>query len=215
MGRPKEKRIQSICIVCGEEFGSKEPPFKARQRKYCSEECRKKASLERSLKKGTKILVKCGFCRKQFPEFSCKVKIGLGRKYCSPECRKQGSSEKLREYFTANPPRWKGGRTKTKEGYIFISFQLLTEDEKRIFENMKVGRGSGYISEHRFLMAKKIGRPLGKNEIVHHINGIQFDNRLENLQLMTSSEHSKKLSGEITCPKCGHTWKPVQESEES
>ena len=49
----------------------------------------------------------------------------------------------------------------------------------------------GNVREHVMLMEKKIGRLLEKDEVVHHINGNKQDNRIENLQLMTRSEHMK------------------------
>lgn len=45
----------------------------------------------------------------------------------------------------------------------------------------------GRILEHRYVMSKKIGRPLNAGEIVHHINGDTHDNRPENLEIFENA----------------------------
>lgn len=42
----------------------------------------------------------------------------------------------------------------------------------------------------RIIMSNEIGRPLKKSEIIHHVNGIKGDDRIENLMLFSSNaEH--------------------------
>ena len=43
--------------------------------------------------------------------------------------------------------------------------------------------------EHRVVAEQKIGRPLLKGEIVHHIDGNIHNNSPENLEVLTQSEH--------------------------
>jgi hypothetical protein len=42
---------------------------------------------------------------------------------------------------------------------------------------------TNYVPEHRLVMARYLGRPLTRDEVVHHVNGLRYDNRLANLEL--------------------------------
>ena len=77
-----------------------------------------------------------------------------------------------------NHHAWRGGRV-INQGYVLIK----APDEPGAHAN-------GYIPEHRFVMQRHIGRMLRPEETVHHKNGNRLDNRLENLELW-SSTHPK------------------------
>ena len=49
---------------------------------------------------------------------------------------------------------------------------------------------NGFIKQHRLVMERHLNRYLEHGEVVHHLNGKRSDNRIENLQLMTESEHN-------------------------
>lgn len=64
------------------------------------------------------------------------------------------------------------GRTIGPHGYMKIRIP-----------NHPFADNGGYVKEHRAVIEKAIGRYLKSKEIVHHINGIKLDNRIENLIL--------------------------------
>jgi len=78
------------------------------------------------------------------------------------------------------PPHWNGGRS-TQAGYVFI-----------LSPNHPYRNSRGYVRKNRLVMEFYLGRYLRREEVVHHINGIRNDNRIENLKLFPNhSSHMK------------------------
>lgn len=70
-------------------------------------------------------------------------------------------------------------------------------------------RGNGYVFEHIIVAEGKVGRKIGKDEHVHHINGDRTDNKPDNLEVLTANEHNKitaknrRLNNMLPCENCG------------
>lgn len=80
----------------------------------------------------------------------------------------------------ANSLKGIGHKKKHQTGYIMIYFPDHPKSNK-----------DGYIMEHDLIMECCIGRWLNNDEVVHHKNHKRNDNRIENLQLLTKSEHAR------------------------
>jgi len=117
------------------------------------------------------IWLTCSDCGKEF-WVTWRYFRKKGYEVKCPSCRNRQSSQ-LRS-------RYRGGRTKTREGYILV--KLRPDDFFRPMAEKK----SGYCMEHRLIMARHLNRCLLPWEIVHHRNGVRDDNRLDNLKLFPS-----------------------------
>lgn len=102
------------------------------------------------------------------------VRKYLSKRY-TPEQKRQIVLKNFRQPKGQASPNWKGGREVTSAGYIRL---WISKTER--------------VLEHRKVMEDHLGRKLTKSEVVHHINGNNADNRLENLELTTFSEDIRR-----------------------
>ena len=115
-----------------------------------------------------KIKRYCKVCQKIFFVKPSVLNRGKGL-FCSKSCA----------HLKENNLRWKGGKFINNQGYIFVktnNFQRTTR---------------GYERQHRIVVENQLGIELTKDQIIHHINGNKIDNRIENLQITTKTEHPK------------------------
>jgi len=94
-----------------------------------------------------------------------------------------------------------------RRGYKAV---YIKDDHPYFCMAVSTTKHGGVVPEHRFAMATLLGRPLTKEEIVHHIDGNRLNNSTSNLLLADSKEHFRihllndckrritKLEGELT-----------------
>lgn len=104
-------------------------------------------------------------------------KFGIGRRSLKDAFSISRSHQKNNPRRGINSPSWKGGR-KVDMGYI----RLMRPDHHE-------ANADGYVFEHRLIAEQILGRRLRRDEEVHHRNGDRADNRPENLEVMTKSQH--------------------------
>lgn len=108
---------------------------------------------------------------------------------CTCGCGKlltRGSRYLIRKFIRNHNPKGKNTFL-YKNGFSIINGYSISSGYSGHPNADKYGR----IYTHRLIMSQYLGRPLEIYEDVHHINGNTQDNRIENLQLLSKSEHSK------------------------
>ena len=93
---------------------------------------------------------------------------------------------------------WDIKRTVKKGDYLYA-----------VVKNHPNATRNGYVLYHRVVMENSLGRMLGASEVVHHRNGNKHDNRIENLEVLSRSQHSirhnkdkGRLFVRLRCPAC-------------
>lgn len=120
-----------------------------------------------SVAQRARVMRACAACGAQYSLCRGRAILPTAR-FCSTRCK----AIALRG---ANAPTWKGGTTRDgKDGYRLVN----------------VGPNTQRL-EHRVIMERHLGRALTRDEVVHHINEDKGDNRIENLAVMTRSEHMR------------------------
>lgn len=170
-------------------------------------EIKDELSFTRDKQKPTGYRRECKQCqmRKRPTYYARKEKLSVGQKRCK-QCKKALSVD----LFHKDPTK--------SDGYYSICKDCRRQrtGQKKHVPNLITSDGyvrDGRARQHRRIMENVLGRKLEKWEHVHHINGVKTDNRLENLMLLTKSEHhsyhSKILAnlrknGQIfACNSCG------------
>ena len=143
-----------------------------------------------------KICVKCALCKEwRFVTSCCISEIRKGKQRLCLKCHIQS----LAETKIIKAP----GKTKDENGYIRVRETMFTAEELVILKpmmlrpNRKFRQRQTSVLEHRAVMALHIGRALTRREVVHHINGIRDDNRIENLELVDGSTHGRLHSNAL------------------
>lgn len=145
---------------------------------YICESCNKNFLAYPSTKRGKHFFCSPGCYGKHLS----KVKKGIQPKNVIGGWNKGKTMPQITE---KKHPRWVGGRHRLNSGYIIVYVA------NHPYSFNKTG-GGGYMLEHRRVMEEHLGRILCPNEMVHHINGVRDDNRIENLRVFdNNSSHTK------------------------
>jgi HNH endonuclease len=172
------------CRICGKTFSSYNP-----KPVYCSSACRVKSQIDPLSEKSDQII---SFYQEGNTLDETALYFGTTEKVVTNILKRSNVPRRKaikRNQFAEKNVMWKGGKEKNKAGYILVRCPHHPCASKK-----------GLVMEHRLIMEASIGRYLQFDEVVHHINFIKDDNRIENLQLMKSGEH-KSLHNKLRAKK--------------
>lgn len=133
------------------------------------------------------MLHACIICQKALPYYT---RYRKGR-FCSNTCRGQDAawrkqiSDRAKKRLGSLNSNWRGGRV------LGANKRYLMDYAPQHPHPISTAGKTKYILTHRAVMEKVLGRSLTSKEIVHHKNHNPLDNRIENLEVLTRSAHSR------------------------
>ena len=134
------------------------------------------------------VWAKCPSCKEQ--RLLREVDLRIGRASSTGMCKSCGSSSRSGK----NDSKWQGGRYKDSHGYIILNVNGLEGRGHEIAQQM-MHSNKKTVREHRLIFAIHLNRPLTKKEIVHHKDGNKSNNKIENLELLTTRKHNSGHGG--------------------
>ncbi len=157
----RKELVSNKCLMCGIDAGFTPNGNRRPKQSRARKFCSKSCSAKFRHKDNI-IFISCPICKKQFRKYHAID--GVERKHCSMKCFNKKRSVNLPKY----------------------------EYPKKEKKNYRMKKINGkQILYHRWAMEQHLGRKLSRNEHVHHINNDPQDNRIENLQLLTQTEHNR------------------------
>lgn len=128
----------------------------------------------------TMVTVKCPRCEKTRDRTASEVRREVMRPTFKGFCRPCAV-----DAVADGTHRWnngRGGPTRTHgSGYVLVTIQEVPDDLLPMYRQMQ--RSGQPLLEHRWNMAKHLGRALESFELVDHKNGVKSDNEIDNLRL--------------------------------
>ena len=180
-------RLTIRCDWCRKEFVKNTNKLRGIKH-YCSRTCLGKANKERYALRRIRI---CDYCGVEF-DYQGHHKKTNAHFFCSKKCAYEFKKNQLTVSCD-----WCGADITRKASAVFRfgphnfcdrgCYQDFINFEKAGSKNQKV---CGRVL-YRALMEKKLGKKLTSDEEVHHIDGNHENNTMENIKVMSSSEHSK------------------------